>query len=132
MLWRITRHVLAMAATVLLGGLLSATLVRFAPGFEVDQQQLDARLNSDSLRALRDSRSAEKNTLRFYGAYLSRVMRGDLGTSRSLGQPVRSLLRDRFPVTLRLVLAGLGLGWLFALSLSLTATMLRATAFNIL
>ena len=35
--WRrkIARHGLAMVATVLLGGLLSATLVRLAPGFDV-------------------------------------------------------------------------------------------------
>jgi len=31
-----------MIAIVLLGGLLSATLVRLAPGFDTDEQQLDS------------------------------------------------------------------------------------------
>ncbi len=40
MAWRITRHLLVIAAIVLIGGLICATLVRFAPGFAVDEQQL--------------------------------------------------------------------------------------------
>ena len=42
---KIARHGLAIVATVLLGGLLSATLVRLAPGFDVDEAQLDPHLN---------------------------------------------------------------------------------------
>ena len=44
---RIARHGIALVATVLLGGLLSATMVRLAPGFDADEQQLDPRLNSE-------------------------------------------------------------------------------------
>jgi peptide/nickel transport system permease protein len=130
--WRITRHLLAIVATVLLGGLLSATLVRVTPGFDADEQQLDPRLSAESLRALRESRLADKNTLVFYTGYMNRALHGDLGTSRSLGQPVRTLLRDRFPVTLRLVVAGLVLGWMIGMGLALTVTILRITAFNVL
>lgn len=39
---KVVRHLAAMAAIVLVGGLLSATLVRLAPGFGADGQQLDA------------------------------------------------------------------------------------------
>jgi len=59
-------HALAIAATVLLGALLSAMLVRMAPGVEVDEQQLDSHLNAQSLQALRDLRLGQKNILRFY------------------------------------------------------------------
>jgi len=38
-------------------------------------------------------------------------------TSLALGQPVRTLLRDRAPLTLRLLAVGLGLGWVAALTL---------------
>ncbi len=34
---KIARHGLAIVATVLLGGLLSAALVRLAPGFDADE-----------------------------------------------------------------------------------------------
>src|SRR3984957_11432677 len=57
--WRIARHGLALVAIVLLGGLLSATLVRLAPGFDVDEEQLDPHLSAESVRALRETRQQE-------------------------------------------------------------------------
>ena len=50
-------HGLALVATVLLGGLLAAVLVRLAPGFDVDEQQLDSHLNAESLASLRAERT---------------------------------------------------------------------------
>lgn len=129
---KIARHLIALAATALLGGLLSATLVRLSPGFGVDERQLDPRLNADSLRALRASRLPQQNTLRFYAGYMKRAAHGELGTSQSLGQPVRTLLRDRFPVTVRLVAAGLALGWISAFGLALAVARLRIAAFDVL
>jgi peptide/nickel transport system permease protein len=122
---RILRHVLTLTGTVLLGGFFCATLVRFSPGFYVDEQQLDTRLSAESLQALRESHATEKNLLRFYALYLRQSAHGDLGRSHSLNQPVRTLLRDRLPVTFRLVAAGLVLGWAIALGLSMTTAVLR-------
>jgi peptide/nickel transport system permease protein len=129
---RIARHGLAMVATVLLGGLLSATLVRLAPGFDVDEQQLDPHLNSESIRALRQARLEQHNIFRFYLLSLQRASHGDLGTSISLGQPVSALLRERTPLTLRLVGIGLLLSWAVALALALSAAWLRLTAYDAL
>jgi peptide/nickel transport system permease protein len=127
---RIARHILSIAAVVLLGAFLSAMLVRSAPGFDVDEQQLDTRLNASSISALRESHRQE-SLLRFYLSYLGHSLRGDLGISRSLGQPVRGLLRDRAPVTFRMVVTGLALGWLLALALGLTAALARTTAYDV-
>src|SRR6266536_3000795 len=132
MAWRITRHLLVIAAIVLIGGLICATLVRFAPGFAVDEQQLDPRLSAASLRALHESQQSEKNILQFYTDYLKRALHGELGNSRSLGQPVSTLLHDRFPVTLRLVGGGLALGWAIALGFSLTSALVRVKAYSLL
>jgi peptide/nickel transport system permease protein len=123
--WKITGHVLALVATVLLGGLLSATLVRLAPGFDTDERELDPHLNAQSVQALRDARRHDRNIFRFYLSYMKRAASGDLGTSLALGQPVRTLLRDRAPLTLRLLLVGLALAWLLTLSLALSAAWLR-------
>jgi peptide/nickel transport system permease protein len=132
MLGRIARHGLALIATVLLGALLSAALMRLAPGFDADEQQLDARLNSESIRALRESRLAQHNIFRFYFHSLERAAHGDLGTSISLGQPVSTLLRDRLPLTLRLVGIGLLLSWAVAMGLALSAAWLRVSAYDAL
>ncbi|MBZ5680130.1 MAG: ABC transporter permease subunit [Acidobacteriia bacterium] len=128
--WSIARHGLAMLVTVLLGGLLSATLVRFAPGFDVDENQLDPRLNAASVQALRDARLQEHNVARFYYKSLMRAAHGDLGTSISLGQPVTTLLKQRAPLTLRLVSIGLLMSWSAALALALSAAWWRSASYD--
>lgn len=130
--WKIAGHALALVATVLLGGLLSATLVRLAPGFETDERQLDPHLGSQSLQVLKDARHADHNILRFYFSYMYRAVHGDLGTSLALGQPVRGLLRDRIPLTLRLLSTGLALAWMASLTLALSAAWLRLSVYDAL
>lgn len=114
-----------MVAALLLGGLVSATLVRIAPGFGSDERLLDTRLSSESLAAIRAEHEANRNVLHFYSHYLIRAAHGDLGNSESLGQPVSRLLRERIPATLRLVSFGLLLGWTTALAVALAATATR-------
>jgi len=129
---RITGHALALVATILLGGFLSATLVRLAPGFDADEQELDPHLSAESVQALRATRQQDHNVWRFYFSYMNRAAHGDFGTSLALAQPVRTLLRDRAPLTLRLLALGLGLAWVAALNLALTAAWLRISAYDAL
>src|SRR3984957_14060291 len=132
MMKRIARHGFTLAATVLLGGLLSAALVRLAPGFDADEQQLDPHLNSESIQALRQTRLEQHNIFRFYFHSLKRAVHGDLGTSMSLAHPVSQLLRERTPTTLRLVGIGLLLSWAAAMALALSAAWLRVSAYDAL
>jgi peptide/nickel transport system permease protein len=129
---RIARHGLTLVATVLLGGLFSAILVWLAPGFNVDERELDPRLNSESVQALRDGRLEQRNIFRFYIHSLERAAHGDFGTSISLGKPVGALLRERAPLTVRLVGLGLLLSWAVAMGLALSAAWLRVTAYDAL
>lgn len=129
---KIARHGLAILATALLGGLLSATLVRLAPGFDADEAELDSHLNSESIQALRQRRAHQRNILSYYVDSLQRAAHGDFGTSLSLQQPVGKLLRDRAPLTLRLVGIGLLLSWTAAMALALSAAWLRASAYDAL
>jgi len=129
---KILRHCVTLLATALLGGFLAAALVRLAPGFDVDEAQLDPHLNSESVRALRQSRLEQHNIFRFYLYSLQRASRGDLGTSISLRQPVSLLLHQRAPLTLRLVGVGLLLSWSLALALALSAARARAAAYDVL
>jgi peptide/nickel transport system permease protein len=132
LLWKVARHLLAIAGIVLLGGLISATLVRVAPGFDSDERQLDPGLNAESIRALREAREGEHNIFRYYAAYLRGALHGDLGVSHTLGQPVRSLLRDRWPVTLRVAGVGLLLGWIMAAVLAFAVSLSRFSAYEVL
>ncbi len=123
---KIARHGLAIVATALIGGFLSATLVRFAPGFDTDEAQLDPHLNSSSVQALRQARLEHNNIFRFYSLSLTRALRGDLGNSISLGQPVSTLLRDRAPLTLRLLGMGFLLSWAAVLALGAQCGKIRS------
>jgi peptide/nickel transport system permease protein len=129
---QLVRKIGAIAALVLLGGLLSATLVRLAPGFDADERELDPSLNADSIRALRQSRAGEHNILSFYAGYLGGALHGDLGTSHALGQPVQTLLRERWPVTVRVAGIGLLLAWLLGAILAFIGCLWRQAAGEIL
>jgi hypothetical protein len=67
---KIGGHCLALLATVLLGGFLSAMLVRFAPGFNADERELDPHLNAQSLQAVREAHERNDNVLAFYLGYM--------------------------------------------------------------
>jgi peptide/nickel transport system permease protein len=130
MLRTIALHGLSLIATVLLGGFLASVLVRFAPGFDADEQELDPHLSAESIQSLRQARIENHNIFRFYAHSLERAAHGDLGTSISLGQPVTTLLRQRAPLTLRLVVLGLLMSWSVALGLALSAAWMRISAYD--
>jgi peptide/nickel transport system permease protein len=128
----LSRHLVKLAATGLLGGLLGATLVRFAPGFDVDVRELDPRLSSQSVEELRQQRRADDNLAYFYGRYIRNLVRGDLGFSHSLNQPARKLFAQRLPVTLREIGVGLSVGWLLGLGMATGVVVLRAWPMDLL
>ncbi len=124
----ILRKLTLAAMTMVVGGLISATLVRYAPGFGTDERQLDARLSSESIQALREANSEERNIAKFYLACVRRALHGDLGESRSLNRPVRQLLQERAPVTLATAGRGLALAWFAAVVAVLAAWLFRTPA----
>lgn len=119
MLSLLLRQVRRILLTVLLGGLLGATLVRLGPGFGVDERELDNRLSTDSQQAIRMERAKENNIALFYLRYLGGFLHGDFGFSRSLNRPVSELLKQRLPLTLESlafgVFGGASVGLLLAL-----------------
>jgi peptide/nickel transport system permease protein len=120
MLIQLLRPARRILLTVVLGGLLGATLVRLGPGFGVDERELDSRLSASSLQAIRAERARDNNIASFYLRYLLGVAHGDFGFSRSLNRPVSQLLKERLPLTL----ASLGYGALGGVSIGLTLALL--------
>ena len=100
------------------GALLSATLVRFAPGYGVQERELDPRWSAQSIEALRQKQAPQEGLAPYYFHYLLALAHGDLGESDSLKRPVRELLRQRLPVTGSSVVGGLGIAWLAAVLLA--------------
>ncbi len=128
---RIGRHVAVFVITTVIAGLLGATLVRFGPGFDSDEQQLDPRLNAQSIAALHNSHTEERNLPSYYAHYLGHMVTGDFGVSRSLARPVAQLLSERAKVTVQLMGAGLIGGWVLGLALAVPAAIFRAPLFDL-
>jgi len=119
MLRSLALAVLRLLAILLMATLLGATLIRVAPGFTSDEQQLNSGLSSQSIQALRQARLVDSDIPRYYAGYIRSLLRGDLGTSRSLNQPVRELLRERLPVTLWNIAIALLAAWLIGMALAI-------------
>lgn len=112
---------LRLFGTLLLAALLAGTLARFAPGYDIGEDQLDPRLSEESRARLRAARSNEGNLLVFYPRFLLGLFQGDWGESRSLHRPVRELIAERAALTSEALAAGLSLGWIAALLTALLA-----------
>jgi peptide/nickel transport system permease protein len=110
----ILRRLLLAGMTVLFGGLISATLVRYAPGFGTDERQLDARLSSESLAAIRNESLKERRVIPYYCNYFRRAAHRDFGVSRSLNRSVRDVLAERLGVTCRLASKAVFVAWTIA------------------
>src|SRR5580658_3925646 len=118
----IFRQLRRILLTALLGGLLGATLVRLGPGFGVDERELDNRLSQESRQAIQAEHARDNNIAMFYVRYLSGLVHGDLGFSRSLNRPVSQLLKERLPLTL----GSLAYGVLGGVSIGLALALLTA------
>jgi peptide/nickel transport system permease protein len=110
----VSRRLLIFFCLAICGALFSATLVRFAPGYAVQERDLDPRWSAQSIEALRQKQALHEALPLFYVHYIWALAHGDLGESDSLKRPVRELLTQRFPVTSNSVVRGLGLAWLAA------------------
>ncbi len=123
MIPRIARQVATLALTLAIGGFLGCLLMRYGPGFDTDERDLDQRYSSATLEALHKARSGEQDIVHFYIQYVANLFRGDLGVSTSLQQPVSKLIADRAPATFKLIAWGLIGGWIPGLVLGLTAAL---------
>ena len=127
-IWRILGRVSARGTLIIiLSGLAGATLVRFAPGFESDEQSLDPRLSRETLTALRKDRPSAGNPARYYLDYLAGLLRGEAGRSVVFAQPVGALIRNRAGTTLTTVAFGFSTGWAAALLSAAGAALTRRT-----
>lgn len=96
-------------------GLLGAALVRFAPGWDVDESLLDVRLAKSSIERIGEEQARRHDPISFYVNYLFGLGRGDFGRSELYGQAVSQLIRERVSATSVTVGYGLVSAWMLAL-----------------
>ncbi len=123
--------VLNVTLVVLVGGFAAAALVRYSPGFDIDENAWNPKISASTLEAMHAERERESRLPSFYLNYLRAAVHGDLGQSDSLRQPVSELLRSRAPVTLSLVGWGSALGLTFGALLAWLAVWPRRMALGL-
>ncbi len=115
---RVFRSLLNLVLVVLLGGFAAAALVRYSPGFDVDENSWNPRISADTLAALHARHEQANQLLPFYLHYLRAAAQGDFGQSDSYRVPVSELLHDRAPVSAKLIGWGVAGGLSFGLALA--------------
>jgi len=118
---RLALKLVASLFTLAIAAFLGALLVWLAPGLRVDEQDLDPRLSTESVAAIRRFSTGETSLPMFYFKFMSGLVHGDLGVSRTFRRPVIELVRGRWPVTIRSVSLGLAVGWTGGLLLAVFA-----------
>src|ERR1700704_6026286 len=73
------RQLGSLAATVLIGGLLTATLVRTRPVFDSDERQPDPRLAAASRALIQEEHAANRDVVPFYARHMRAMLHGDFG-----------------------------------------------------
>ena len=122
---KLARQVSGLLLTALIGGFLTAALVRSSPGFDSDERLLDPRLDAASIAAIRAEHAAHQNIVRFYARQMGQALHGDFGMSPSLNQPISQLIAARLPVTLQLMALGVLAGWTLAFAMAVFSVALN-------
>ena len=129
---RLVHSMTTVVLTVLVGGLVAATLVRYAPGYGVDERELDNRYSQESMRQFRQPSQARPAIVPYYLHYLAHALTGDLGVSASFRRPVKELIAERLPETARSAGAGLALGWTLGMLAALAGVVIARPGFHLL
>lgn len=116
---------------LLLIGFLCVALVRYAPGFDVDEREWDGRLGGASIATLRANRAEQTQIVSYYLHYLAGIARGDMGISQTFECPVVDLLAARVPHTLGLIGTGWLMGTASALVLAITMVSVRGRPWRV-
>ena len=122
---------LLLTIPVLLGvATLVFLLIHFIPG-DPAQAMLGEGASQEEIEQLRTRLGLDRPLIVQYGAFLSGVVRGDLGVSLRNDQPVARQIVQRMPATAELAFASMGVAVLVALPLGIMAAVWRGTAIDV-
>ena len=110
---------LRLASLILLTAIGTIALMRFAPGYFTDAREMDGQYADEARAELRTQQDREGSFSSEAKGFLVGWMHGDLGRSRHYDVPVVELVRPRAKATAKLLLCGIGCGWLLAFALAL-------------
>jgi len=121
---------LLLTLPVLLGvATLVFALIHLVPG-DPAQSMLGEGASQEEVVALREALGLNRPLLVQYQAFLTGLVRGDLGSSFRYGTPVAHEIRDRLFRTFQLAFAAMFVAMLIAIPLGMVAAVFRGTAID--
>lgn len=98
--------------TLVVVGLFGWLLVRLAPGFGVDEREIDSRFTAESIAGLQAAKAPVSPL-----TYARQFLRGEFGTSETFGGiPVAQLIRERWSLTAGSVGVALAAAWALSIA----------------
>ena len=125
---RILVRLARLASLILLATVGTIALTRFAPGYFSDIREVDGEYGNGARAELRLQQQEQGSVVTLTKHLVGGWFRGDLGRSRQYDIPVKELIGVRANITLRLLLSGIGYGWLLALALAFPLGARRTSA----
>lgn len=106
------RLLVRLPVTLAFVGLFGWLLVRLAPGFGVDEREIDSRFSAESIAAFQQAGAPHTGPV----DYAQRFLRGDFGSSQTFGNiPVSQLIQERWRQTAASVAIALVSAWALAI-----------------
>lgn len=116
---RTSMRLARIASLVLLTAFGTIFFMRFAPGYFTDAREMDSRYSDAAQVSLQTQQAKEGNFVTLTRSLVSGWLHGYLGRSRQYDVPVSELIKPRMQVTAKLLLKGVGFGWLTACMVAL-------------
>jgi peptide/nickel transport system permease protein len=126
-MWRyLGRRLIQVPLVLIVVSLMTFLITRATPGDPV-QIMLGLQTSKEAADAMRAEFNLDRSLPVQYGLWMAKVVRGDLGRSIRLNDPITALLAERFPVSLQLATAGMLFALLVSIPLGVLAALRRNT-----
>jgi peptide/nickel transport system permease protein len=126
-MWRyLGRRLIQVPLVLIVVSLMTFLITRATPGDPV-QIMLGLQTSKEAADAMRAEFNLDRSLPVQYGLWMAKVVRGDLGRSIRLNDPITTLLAERFPVSLQLATAGMLFALLVSIPLGVLAALRRNT-----
>lgn len=122
----LTKRLLQLPIVLIVASLLIFGLLHITPGDPV-QIMLGMETSPGAVQALREKFHLDESLPTQYFIWISNAIQGDLGDSIRLSQPVLQIVEDRFPISLGLAAAAMGMALLIAIPAGIFTAIRRNT-----
>lgn len=119
---RIFERLLSVLSVVFGVLLLTFLLIHLVPGDPVEVMLGESATAADSA-ALREELGLTQPLIVQFGTYLRKLAHGDFGQSIHTKTPIRTLIQERYPATIKLALVSLALGLIIGIPMGIVAAL---------